>query len=491
MRLTLLFTLVLGLGLSIPAFSQNYQTVNSSEVKLFESTSSDIRGYRVDSVVVIGNDSLLYPSRTIQNVGEEWDYCTDVRGPSMLGDYVRVMPDGTNLFFNKNADTIRIKTMAHPGDIWKVWSGETFDIYGEMLETELVDVFGVADSAKSIRLNGYDSDMNLDETLSFNDSLITISKNHGLLKTFNFVSFPNLHEVYFDLACQSYALYGIENLSLGGDNLTTFEVYDFQPGDIIEYERAQLNFGEGTKRQIQEEYISRENYADSIVYGFNQTILTFQYSENQDPEISVASYQTFRTIEPIPFLDELPTLPIVTADSEYYSVRMNYDHFLQKQNLQFASTGNTYYPTDIDDCYMQMIDGSCGGQPDSYYKGLGGPYYECDMFGSPNYQMLKYFYKDSIEWGTPFDFTVSLTKLIRQQLYEIYPNPATDKLKIRFHDTMHPIELEIVDVSGRKVISKVITGAESEIDISNLQSGLYFVWFPLSANESVQKLIIR
>ena len=487
-----LLLIVLGLVLLIPAYSQNYQTVNSSEVKLFKTNYNHIRGYRIDSVLISGNDSLLYPSRTIQNIGEEWEWCFDVDHFSMLGEYVRVMPNGTNFFFNKDADTIRINTMAQPSETWKVWKGEDFDVYGEMGETVVTNIFGIPDSVKSIKLNAYDAEMNLIEDFTYNDALISISKNHGLLTTFNFVVFPNGYEEYFDENCQLFTLYGIENKALGGDNLTTFEVYDFQPGDIIEYEKAQLFFGSGSIQQIREEFTSRENYPDSIVYGLDQTVLTFQYSGEEDPEISVSSNQLSRTIKPIDFLDELPSLAIANYEMNgYYSVRMMNAEFLQKQNLEHAMTGNTVYLNDEDDCYMPLIDGTCGGQPDSYYKGLGGPYHECDMFGSPNYQILNYFHKDSIEWGTPFDFTVSLANLPKKQEFQVFPNPAKDKLKIRLNVTMYPIEVEIVDLSGRKVFSKVITGVESEIDISNLKSGLYFVWFPLSGNKSVQKLVIR
>ena len=51
----------------------------------------------------------------------------------------------------------------------------------EMLETELGEVFGTPDSIKSIRLNAFDEDMNLVENFMFNDSIIRLSKNYGLL----------------------------------------------------------------------------------------------------------------------------------------------------------------------------------------------------------------------------------------------------------------------------------------------------------------------
>lgn len=491
MKQFLLFSLFLGICFS--AYSQNYQTVNSSEVKLFEGKFGNIRGYSIDSVAIIGGDSLMYPSRNIQRVGEDWDDCYDVESYSMLGEYVRIMADGTNLFFNFYGDTIRLNTSAPAGHTWMMWKGEDFDVYGEMSETTISEVFGIADSVKSVKLKAYDAEMNLVENFPYNDSLISISKNFGLLTTFNFVAFPSYSEHYYQEYAQLYSLYSIENQNLGGDNLTTFDVYDFQPGDIIEYENAQLFFGSGTKRQFREEYTSRVNYPDSIVYGLNLKVLTFQYSiEEEDPEISVATYQISRTIKPIDFLDALPGVALPKNEmSEYYSVIMLTDTYVQKQNLEYAVTGNTVYQGDDPDCYMRFIDNTCGGQPDSYYKGLGGPYYECEFFGSPNYNKLTYFYKDSIAWGAEFDFTVSVPEAATQEIFSIFPNPAKDKFKIRMLNAPHPGRLEIVDVSGRIVLSKTLTFEESEIDIANLTSGIYFVRFPLSGNKTVQKLIVE
>ncbi|NEN24747.1 T9SS type A sorting domain-containing protein [Cryomorpha ignava] len=496
MRLILLFTLIL--GLSIPAYSQNYQTVNSSEVKLFESQNNAIRGYRIDSLKVLGSDTLLFPSRTIQNVGEEWDECFDVQGASMFGDYVQIMPNGTNLFFNKDADTIRINTMAQQGETWKVWKGEDFDVYGEMGETVLSNVFGIADSVKSIKLNAYDSEMNLVQDFQFNDYLISISKNYGFLTAFNFYAFPDFYEDYFTFSAMQYSLYGIESQDIGGSNLTTFDIFDFQPGDIIHYEQSQISEGYGFKREVQDVYLSREEYAtDSIVYGMNVTVITYNYDGTGDePDISFESNQTSKTVIPLSYLEKLPGLPCANnanIEPEYYSVLMTDSEFIEKQSLQNANPGGTLFINDNQDCYAHGVDGLCGtGQPDIYLEGLGGPYYNCNI--SPAYirsKTLKYFLKDSVEWGVPLDFSLSLTNAQSQFDYTIFPNPASDKLTIKLYQAMVPSTVEIVDLSGRAVFSKTIDATASEIDISKLQSGLYFVWFPLSGNKSVRKLVIR
>ena len=411
----------------------------------------------------------------------------------MLGKYVRISPNGTNLFFNKLADTIRIETMAHIGESWKVWSGETFSVYGEMLETELGEVFGTPDSIKSIRLNAFDEDMNLVENFMFNDSIIRLSKNYGLLTTFNFVVFPNMYEYYFGQPCKLYSLYGIESEGMGGDNLTTFDVFDFQPGDIIEFERKNLDYGNGTIWYYREEFITRQNYTDSIVYELNRTVLINQVTWPNQFEYSLSEYQTTRTIKRIEFLETLPTLPLLnSAENGYFSVMMNEEVFLQKQNLEHAGTGNTFFISDDGNCLFPPIDGTCYGQPASYYEGLGGPYHECNN-GAPfvDYRKLMYFEKDTVVWGTPFDFTVSLENSQKKQFFNVYPNPATDKITLQLEGTASVLNLEILDLSGRSIRRENLNANQTELDISELQNGVYFIRISVSGNVGIQKLIVQ
>ena len=503
MRQFLLLTLFI--GLIMPAYSQNYQTVNSSEVKLLKGNDSVIRGYRIDSLKIQDGDTLLYPSRTIQYIGDQPVQafeCYDVEGSSMFGDYVRIMPNGTNLFFNQNGDTIRLETQAQAGDTWEIWSGidwldNEFAIYGEMLETELQDIFGVADSVRSIRLNAYDNEMNLVESFQFNDYLISISKNYGLLTAFNFYAFPNLREDYFGYFTRHYTLYGIESQGLGKSNLTTFGIFDFQPGDIIHYERMQMYTGNGFKQQVKEEYTSRVEYnGDSIIYGVNVDIKMFNHSNNgADISISFSNYQTTRRIIPLSYLDKLPGLPhgiFTEPQPQYYSIVMAEGAFTEKRDLQMAQPGGTLYYDEYQDCYVQGIDGLCGaGEPNIYRRGLGGPYYNCDWYVDLNHKTLVYFLKDSAEWGTPLDFTVSLTDIQNQVSFDVFPNPATDKVNVKLYDAILPSSVEIVDISGRTVFTKSVDAAVTQLDISQLQSGIYFVRIPFSGNKSVRKLIVQ
>lgn len=481
----------------LQGYSQNYQTVNSSEVKLFEFNASTIRGYRIDSVMIDGVDSLLYPSRSIQKIDQGWE-CFDPLGPSMLGDYIRILPDGDNLFFNQNGDTIRIETRAQINDSWIFWSGTDFEIFANVLSISQGNVFGAADSIKIIRLNAFDHEMNPYPEFQFEGDTLRLSKNYGLLNTFNFYAFPNYYEEYFGLPAVLYSLYGIESQGLGQSNLTTFRIYDFQPGDELHVETEYLDYGMGWVNQVVDHFTSRHDYLpDSIVYGLNKTVIHFNYVSASNPIITNTTSPTTITIKPSPLMDQLPTLPFHDSTDfwgdAYYSTKMVHDYFLKKLDLNGYNSGGLLIFDESQDCFDHPIDGVCGwGEPDEYYEGLGGPYFFCDGdAASIRSRQLRYYMKDSVEWGTPFDLTLSVSENENGNLFEIFPNPASENLNITTVENLRSNNLVIFDVRGREVLSRKLISAESQLDISGLQSGVYFVQLTVSGNVSTRKLVVE
>jgi len=59
------------------------------------------------------------------------------------------------------------------------------------------------------------------------------------------------------------------------------------------------------------------------------------------------------------------------------------------------------------------------------------------------------------------------------QKTRIYPNPASDKLYIERMDQIN--ELDVLTITGRKVLSKAIRESETELDISSLPPGTYLI----------------
>ena len=93
-------------------------------------------------------------------------------------------------------------------------------------------------------------------------------------------------------------------------------------------------------------------------------------------------------------------------------------------------------------------------------------------------------------WGTPG--VLSSTKnLTEESKLSIYPVPAKDFIIIKLQDDATIGELQIIDVVGKTVYSSVVDRQSSRIDISNLNSGLYFIQITANNEKYVKKLLVK
>ena len=78
---------------------------------------------------------------------------------------------------------------------------------------------------------------------------------------------------------------------------------------------------------------------------------------------------------------------------------------------------------------------------------------------------------------------------------KIYPNPATNQLIFSLKDNSNSIQLEIIDITGKKVKAKNYSNLgngefKNSIDISDLKRGLYFCRFS-NGNKQVTRKIVK
>lgn len=68
---------------------------------------------------------------------------------------------------------------------------------------------------------------------------------------------------------------------------------------------------------------------------------------------------------------------------------------------------------------------------------------------------------------------------IEEQYFYVFPNPAKDQIRLKFNvdNSEENNSIKVFDASGRLLIEKENYVAEETIDISNLNSGLYFIKF--------------
>lgn len=132
------------------------------------------------------------------------------------------------------------------------------------------------------------------------------------------------------------------------------------------------------------------------------------------------------------------------------------------------------------------------------------PFAEVDGAGNSN-EVLQYsaidneFYPVSTYYRlkqTDYDGRFSYSKLIlvstaslkRETM--IYPNPASGVVNItRFEDD--PLTIRFVNEHGVEVLSKTMTESSMQIDVSNLNEGIYLVEMSGATRRDVQRLVIK
>lgn len=70
---------------------------------------------------------------------------------------------------------------------------------------------------------------------------------------------------------------------------------------------------------------------------------------------------------------------------------------------------------------------------------------------------------------------VTQYNLVQDEDFVISPNPAKDKLNIKFRSVNEDLKLEVFDVLGKQIHRGEITQLESSVNVSNWKSGVYLV----------------
>ena len=74
----------------------------------------------------------------------------------------------------------------------------------------------------------------------------------------------------------------------------------------------------------------------------------------------------------------------------------------------------------------------------------------------------------------------------------MYPNPCQGKFTVRYSELPDQnSRVEVTDISGRKIMTRIITDTLEEFEMENYTAGLYFVKSVIGSKEIVQKLIVN
>jgi hypothetical protein len=200
-----------------------------------------------------------------------------------------------------------------------------------------------------------------------------------------------------------------------------------------------------------------------------------------------------------------------TFPSNYASINIDEMPLGNQRAIHFPQRAALIDIEVTDNCIHLVLDGrytrSCDG---------GSTFYDVDAFnGNMNEQVMFIdFVNDTLGflvsknlityewrvWKTTNGGGANLAPVLTNQFYagmdelkgennvEIYPNPTSDKITIQSESTLNKIEL--YSVLGDKIQEYLALDKDMEIDMSNYQSGVYFVRVYTENGFSEKKVVL-
>lgn len=250
------------------------------------------------------------------------------------------------------------------------------------------------------------------------------------------------------------------NIIYGQELMTIGEVFDFEINDEF---------------QLSSSLPGQPPNADRI------TIIDKYFSENGDTIFYVQSHDSYWTslsYEP-PYLTYHFWTDTVTI--KYYDL----DSSIYYYEIGFQYDTNIFYNENYCDSLINWCQYYSGGgfEPDfyrkSYGRGLGlvGSYFEYGGNYDPSVDSnLFYYKKNGLECGTPDLTTVDIKNNLAQiNEFELYPNPT--ELVVFIKDKMaHDVyELLLFTCYGRQIMRNEFIGGINELNLQDLEKGVYVI----------------
>ena len=465
-------------------FAQNYQCIKD-DANYYYTNNTFFKAISIDSVVIAG-DSIIYynyPTITDDPVGD----CYSRFGPSWIGRYVTVKPNGENIFCNKYLEPISIHTIKDTGEYWTCY---TFDngnyMQATMAEIQEMEFLGLIDSVKKITLQAYNPN---GDSIAYplNDKYLLLSKNYGLIRTINFKYFPNHYGGLISYEyCSEYNLCGINEPEVGKQNLTAARVYNYEVGDEI-HNKTSVYGNQGYAAYdfynnliLQKEYSSNFDTVSYLTYycGYTEAHIPYVGTEYYYFEDTVAS-NYFIGADSI--IDILPDVLIINDDeSDLWLYSVTNCEYLEGTNRLKKILLGGYYSFYPHDCIF-FLESKDAVDEKYYIEGLG--FYDSWLIPWSNSGGSEpvYFNQGEEEWGTPYGFNCNgyYTSIDQESkienLVKIAPNPMNEWTNISIvTDIDSKYSFTLYNSLGNPVRTCNFFGSNYKINRDGLPDGIYF-----------------
>lgn len=444
---------------------------------LFSSIAQAQTGENLELLYHWSEDSLIGSSMYNNTYNEVWGFVVNGREFGVIGSTA-----GTHIFDvtdAENSSEIHFIPGAHQGGAiihrdYHDRNGYLYAVSDEGNSTlQIIDIQHLPDSISIV----YDS-----------NELIKTSHNIFIDESLDIMYACNVRTATSSWSATSLALYNIEDPA-NPVHLTNYEVPGTSSGahDMwVNNDTAFINNGYDGLYVVDFSDIENPSIIGSLTEytdkGYNhsgwptkdmQTYIMADEDWGHDMKVldisdlnNISETTTFSSeIHP----NSIPHNQIVHGDYVYVS---SYHDGLQVYDISTPAT-----PTKAAHFYTYLEDDH------SSYRGAWGvyPFLPSGNILVSDMQYGFYVLRASEEFSTKETLTKELS---------IYPNPASGKLAVTKPENEGVLNIEIYNIQGEKVIIDEVTSSRKIVDISPLNSGVYFVYAKGITQNYQQKLIV-
>jgi hypothetical protein len=463
-----------------PSYKYNYQHDTASYI------SSTVY---VDSVEVVDGDSVFYLNRIMAPC----DTCTS-------------LPWGPDNYYLKNQPQFLQRTMIRLDEnTWKFHDTTTFYINPKMPQ----GASWIFDS--SLMITAQVESKYLDTAFNIQDSMKRIVLSNGrefiLSRSFGILEYQLPDGI-------NLTLEGIKGPGLGTQVPNFHDFFDFQVGDIFQYQIT-AGWATGIGYEAIDTYekvtiLGKTEFADSLHYDIHRIGRTvywdtsFPYDTSYFDEIDEITYsdsadhpcnkfQNENVNQPLRFYEDFPHFTRMTLKREN-------DTMIVKQEGDYqdywgpVSTFHNYPNTPL---HADLLEVCCADQFVRTYKtGLGETNYFLWIFEIDESKELIGYIKNGDTTGIIIDdsiLTSTFEVKTRAKPIKLYPNPADDYFIVNNSEIPESSILSVYTTSGVLVKSIQLskTTQNQRIEIQDLKPGIYIVVLRNNQGNFYNKLIIK
>lgn len=440
--------------------AQNWKPVNSVDKYNYFIGDKPEATIWVDSVNIFNGDSVYFLNKILKKV-------KDLDNNSCIASYLENQPqqfltkitffqNGEYKMENDTASSFLVKPNNALSSSWVFDSNN--NITATITSINSITIFNNKDSIKTLKLSNQDT--------------IIISKNYGILK---FPMFNSAHEHIY--------LAGIEGPNLGEIIPKFNDFFDFEIGDVYDYEFKQWERFITVTIYKRKTILSKQIKGDTIIYHINYKYHgTLHDNRNEHPD-ELTYFDRNDTMifinSPGHYLNKSNNQTVGGNDgnTKYKPVITNYNNAYNTYSKYYPlnSFCKSHYSDTINECpepcSQELISYT-------YTKGFGmtkmSNYYDFDYSSPANKNEILL---GGIKSGVIFGELIGQSIFPfpgNRVLFQLFPVPTKDFLSIESQIIKDEYSIIIYDIKGQEVFRSKSLG-NSKINITNLRGGIYFV----------------